>query len=62
MQSYKCIQCGWTAKELYRDYKGGVIKIAHCVSIVLLYFRITKCAFNLICLLKKPSFNEVGLH
>ncbi|XP_041351251.1 protein ARV1-like [Gigantopelta aegis] len=31
MKSYQCIQCGWDAKELYRDFKGGIIKIAHCV-------------------------------
>ena len=29
---YHCIECGFPAVELYRDFNAGIIKIAHCVS------------------------------
>lgn len=29
---YRCIECNQEAKELYRDYKHGVLKITICVS------------------------------
>ena len=29
---YRCIECNQEAKELYRDYNHGVLKITICVS------------------------------
>lgn len=29
---YRCIECNQEAKELYRDYSHGVLKITICVS------------------------------
>ncbi|CAH1792995.1 unnamed protein product [Owenia fusiformis] len=29
---YVCIECNHPAKELYKDYNGGVIRIAHCTG------------------------------
>ena len=30
---YRCIECGYEAVELYKDFKAGIIKISHCVSV-----------------------------
>ncbi|XP_046571183.1 protein ARV1-like [Haliotis rubra] len=32
MNKFQCISCGKPADELYRDFKGGIIKISHCSS------------------------------
>ncbi|XP_074662351.1 protein ARV1-like isoform X2 [Tubulanus polymorphus] len=28
--NYVCIECGMPAKELYKDFNAGIIKISHC--------------------------------
>ena len=30
---YRCVECGCEAVELYKDFKAGIIKISHCVSV-----------------------------
>ncbi|XP_071079709.1 protein ARV1-like [Haliotis cracherodii] len=32
MNKFQCIRCGKPADELYRDFKGGIIKISHCTT------------------------------
>ncbi|XP_076442494.1 protein ARV1-like [Babylonia areolata] len=29
---YRCVQCGYPVRELYRDFKKGIIKISHCTK------------------------------
>lgn len=28
--TFRCIECGFSARELYHDYGNGIIKISHC--------------------------------
>ena len=33
--SFVCINCGQRAPEVYRQFQGGTLKIAHCVIIII---------------------------
>ncbi|KAI0213628.1 Protein ARV1 [Lamellibrachia satsuma] len=55
---YRCIECGYEAVELYKDFKAGIIKISHCVSchkVVDKYIEFDPVIIFLDALLHKPQ-------
>lgn len=43
---FRCINCGRGARDLFKDYNNGIIKMIHCVNILFWFYLFWPCIFE----------------